>query len=134
MENYHAAYTFELLKKPENSFLKDLSREEMKEFRQAVIRNILYTDIKEHFPLIQKFDKLIKEEHPKNDEYINVLSNMIVHTADFGGSAKEFSICKAWSLKVNLEFSNQYKMEGELGLPQTPFMKDLTNISILSKN
>jgi|688.fasta_scaffold653543_1 calcium/calmodulin-dependent 3',5'-cyclic nucleotide phosphodiesterase len=25
-------------------------------------------------------------------------------------------------------------MEGELGLPQTPFMKDLTNIQILSKN
>jgi len=25
-------------------------------------------------------------------------------------------------------------MEGELGLPQTPFMKDLTNVAILSKN
>lgn len=25
-------------------------------------------------------------------------------------------------------------MEGELGLPQAPFMKDLTNITILSKN
>ena len=74
----------------------------MKEFRQSVIRNILYTDIKEHFPLLQKFDKLIKDEQPKNDEYINILSNMIVHTADFGGSAKEFEICKAWSLKVNL--------------------------------
>lgn len=59
---------------------------------------------------------------------------MIVHTSDFGGSAKDFEICKQWSLKVNLEFSNQYKMEGELELPQTPFMKDLTNIQILSKN
>jgi hypothetical protein len=35
---------------------------------------------------------------------------------------------------VNLEFSNQYRMEGEMGLPQTPFMKDLNNIAILSKN
>lgn len=59
---------------------------------------------------------------------------MIVHTSDFGGSAKEFEICKEWSLKVNLEFSNQYKTEADLGLPQTPFMKDLTNISVLSKN
>lgn len=59
---------------------------------------------------------------------------MIVHTADFGGSAKQFEIAKSWSLKVNLEFSNQYRMEGELGLPQTPFMKDLTNINTLSKN
>lgn len=30
LENYHAAYTFELLKKPENNFLKDLSPEEVK--------------------------------------------------------------------------------------------------------
>lgn len=35
---------------------------------------------------------------------------------------------------MNLEFSNQYKREGELGLPQTPFLKDLNNISVLSKN
>jgi cAMP-specific phosphodiesterase 4 len=33
-----------------------------------------------------------------------------------------------------LEFSNQYKQEGELGLAQTPFMKDLNNPTILSKN
>ena len=106
----------------------------MKEFRQQVIKNILFTEIKEHFPLLQKFNKLTKDEIPSNDEYLQVLSSMIVHTADFGGSAKQFDLCKAWSLRVNLEFSNQYRREGELGLPQTPFMKDLTNITTLSKN
>ena len=60
LENYHVASTFDLLKKPENNFLKDLSREELKEFRQSVIRNILFTDIKEHFPLLEKFKQLAK--------------------------------------------------------------------------
>lgn len=59
---------------------------------------------------------------------------MIIHTSDFGGSAKEFEISKEWSLRINLEFSNQYKIEGELGFAQTPFMKDLQNITHLSKN
>jgi hypothetical protein len=133
LENYHAATTFELLRKPENNFLKDLSPAEMKEFRKGVISNILYTDIKEHFPLLKKFQSLSQED-PPNEEYMTLLSAMIVHTSDFGGSAKQFKICKEWSLKVNLEFSNQYRQEGELGLPQTPFMKDLTNISTLSRN
>jgi cAMP-specific phosphodiesterase 4 len=74
----------------------------MKDFRKSVINNILFTDIKEHFPLLKKFNALIKDEVPKNEEYINTLTAMIVHTADFGGSAKDFEICKAWSLKVNL--------------------------------
>jgi hypothetical protein len=60
----------------------------MKDFRKSVITNILYTDIKEHFPLLKKFNGLLKDEIPKNDEYVSLLSAMIVHTSDFGGSAK----------------------------------------------
>ncbi len=62
----------------------------MKEFRKLVISSILYTDIKEHFPLLKKFNALIKDEMPRNDEYITILAGMILHAADFGGSAKEF--------------------------------------------
>lgn len=62
----------------------------MKDFRKAVISNILYTDIKEHFPLLKKFQAVLKGELPKNEEYVSLLSAMIVHTSDFGGSAKEF--------------------------------------------
>lgn len=60
----------------------------MKDFRKSVISNILYTDIKEHFPLLKKFNGLLKGEIPKSDEYVTLLSAMIVHTSDFGGSAK----------------------------------------------
>lgn len=62
----------------------------MKNFRKSVINNILFTDIKEHFPLLKEFNTLIKDQIPKTEEYINILTSMIVHTADFGGSVKEF--------------------------------------------
>jgi cAMP-specific phosphodiesterase 4 len=56
MENFHAATTFELLRKEKNNFLSELSTEEFKKFRKFVISNILFTDIKEHFPLLKKFN------------------------------------------------------------------------------
>lgn len=55
-----------------------------------MISNILYTDIKEHFPLIKKF-KAVEykpKEKPLSLEDLRILTGMIVHTSDFGGSAK----------------------------------------------
>ena len=62
------------------------------------------------------------------------MTGMITHTSDFGGSAKEFDICREWSRRVNIEFSSQYKQEEILGLPQTPFFKDLDVEPIMAKN
>lgn len=78
-----------------------------------MISNILYTDIKEHFPLIKKFKAIDynPEEKPLSAEDVRTLTGMIIHTSDFGGSAKEFEICKEWSRRVNLEFIAQYKQE-----------------------
>ena len=44
-----------------------------------------------------------------NPEDVRTLTGMITHTSDFGGSAKEFEICKEWSRRVNIEFMAQYK-------------------------
>jgi hypothetical protein len=59
---------------------------------------------------------------------------MIVHSSDFGGVIKEFDIAEQWALRINKEYTHQYHKEKELGLPQTPFMKDLDIRSILAKN
>ena len=58
LENYHAHLTFEILRKPENNFLDHLKLQEFSQFRKDVIHNILYTDIQEHFPLLEKFNNL----------------------------------------------------------------------------
>jgi len=55
LENFHVSYSFDILRRPENNFLQSLPLEEYNEIRKDMISNILYTDIKEHFPLIKKF-------------------------------------------------------------------------------
>ena len=133
LENYHASLTFEILRKESNNFLCSMSRGDFCKFRQAVIENILFTDIKEHFPILHRFNEILNKEKTLGRDHCNLISNIIVHSSDFAGSIKPFEICKEWSLRVNQEFANQYKTEGELGLPQTPFMKDLQNPAVLSK-
>ena len=91
----------------------------------------MHTDIKNHFQLIKEFE----ESNDTIDESNNILlTNMIVHTSDFAGCVKSFEICQTWSDLLSQEFSNQYIEEGRLGLEQTPFMKDLKNKLIKSKN
>ena len=108
---------------------------EFKQFRKDVIDNILYTDIREHFPLLKKFSDKIKETDNQLDRKdYSLLAAMIVHSSDFAGNTKTFEISRAWSERVNQEFTNQYSREVELGLPETPFMKNLTHLPTLAKN
>ena len=53
---YHTSQAFEILKKPCNNFLSSLSQKEFARFRKLTISSILYTDIKEHFNLMKKFE------------------------------------------------------------------------------
>ena len=72
----------------------------MKKFRKLVVSNILFTDIKEHFPLLKKFNETIPE-YSKSEENHEVFANMIVHSSDFAGSIKNFNLCQEWSYRVN---------------------------------
>lgn len=102
-------------------------------FRKGVIENILFTDIKEHFPLLNRFNDHVKSGKKFTQEEVPLISAMIVHSADFAGSVKSFDICKDWALRVNQEFAKQYEVEGQIGLMQTPFMKDVNTPLVLSK-
>jgi hypothetical protein len=73
---------------------------------------------------------------------------MLIHCCDFFGNIKPFEISKDWSNRVNKEFSQQvdfisflilkyekkYLDEGKLGLPQTPYYKDLDHRDTLIRN
>lgn len=59
-------------------------------FRKLVIENILWTDIKEHFTLLSKFNELLNRGKEVGREDACVLSYFIVHSSDFAGSIKEF--------------------------------------------
>ncbi|CAD8201785.1 unnamed protein product [Paramecium pentaurelia] len=134
LEQHHAAKSLKLLCVPNTNILQSLKGEEFRKFRRIFISNILYTDITEHFNLIKNFEtKILEQNFGSQDEDIKLLSGMIIHTSDFTGGAKQFELSKQWSFKVNKEFEQQYELEGKLGYPQLPYMKDLHNLSVMAK-
>ena len=59
-----------------------MNKEDFSKFRQAVIENILFTDIKEHFSLLKKFNDLVDSEKVLGRDDCSIVSNMIVHSSD----------------------------------------------------
>lgn len=45
----------------------------------------------------------------KNENDKKLLLGILIHSADFNGTVKEFSISKLWSERVNTEFFKQVK-------------------------
>ncbi|CAD8196125.1 unnamed protein product [Paramecium pentaurelia] len=129
LEQHHAALTIQILKNPQSNILVSLSQQEFRNFRKGLIANILSTDMSEHFTLLKDF-----ENRPKDFNDCKILSGYIMHTSDFGGAGKKTNLSIKWSQRVNQEFSIQYKLEGELGYPQQPYMKDLHIPHILAKS
>ncbi|CAD8115521.1 unnamed protein product [Paramecium sonneborni] len=124
LEQYHAATALKLLLRERMNFLKNI---DFRSFREKFIQNIIFTDKAEHFNLLKFFEA-------NNEKDIKIITGMIIHTSDFAGGSAKWPISKEWSLRVNQEFQSQYEEEGKLGLPQQPFMKDLHNMSVLSKS
>lgn len=58
---------------------------------------------------------------------------MIIHCSDFAGTVMEFQYSRVWSERVNKEFEAQFNEEGKMGIPQTPYLKDLNQLHVLAK-
>ena len=108
--------------------------------RKAIISNILHTDMKKHFSIIKEFEIEMKEikENPgetfkKNSAVKSLFSGVIIHGCDLYSSTKKFPVAKEWSIKINQEFTSQIQDEEKLGLPVTPYMKDLEKPVVLAK-
>ncbi|CAD8159906.1 unnamed protein product [Paramecium pentaurelia] len=141
LENHHAAVTLRLLNQDNYNILSGLSVEDLSIFRQTLVENILFTDIKQHFGLIKDFEQRVKESKDNQDRMfgqmdgdVKLFTGMIIHTSDFSGAAKVFELSKAWTEKVNMEFKAQFDEEGTRKITQTPFMKDLDQQEIMAKN
>ena len=59
----------------------------------------------------------------------------MVHLADLSSPTKSWEISHTWSMRINDEFKLQnIEEEKNKNIPVTPFMKNLDNMKILSKN
>jgi hypothetical protein len=116
--------------------LASLKKEQFTQIRKEFISNILATDIKEHFPLLTNFEAKLKSQKgfEKIPADIELTTTFLIHTSDFAGACKPFDISRKWAELVNLEFTSQYNEEGELGIAQTPYMKNLDQEDVLAQN
>lgn len=90
--------------------------------------------MKEHFNVMKRFEEK-KDKFKKGEiEDEKIVSGMLIHSSDFAGSIKEFSLCYSWSQLVNEEFKNQSLQEFKLNLPLSPVMINLENPLVLAKN
>ena len=64
LENYHAALTFQLLLSPGTDVLRGLSPHSFTQVRNAVITNILGTDMKTHAEQLQTRPPLLDRRTP----------------------------------------------------------------------
>lgn len=86
-----------------------------------MINNILATDMKKHFGLVQQFEIKMKngEEIITKEEDKLALAGLVVHTCDLSGPTKKFETAKKWSERIQREFDNQVEEERFMGLPVT---------------
>lgn len=96
--------------------------------------------MKKHFSMIKDFEFQSKEIKENPEETFNkseqaklLFSGIMIHSCDLYSATKKFNYAQEWSRKVNEEFTMQTQDEAKLGLPVTPYMKDLDKVAVLAK-
>lgn len=91
-----------------------IKKDQYTQIRKEFISNILATDIKEHFPLVNNYETKLKSSKgfEKIPADVELTTNFLIHTSDFAGACKPFHISRKWAELVNQEFSSQYVQEG----------------------
>jgi len=140
LEQHHAAVTFKILSKETSNIFSNIKGEDYKQLRKLIISNILATDMKVHFDVISAFndvreriEKSGEEQFHWNDDDVKAVTGMIVHCSDVCGPTKNFPTAYDWSCRVNTEFSIQVREEEALGIPITPYFKDLDKPHVMAK-
>lgn len=138
LENHHCSTAFSILQQEKFSIFSNFNFSTRVKFRKVVIAGILATDVKHHFPHLEKFkDKLDKNQFnpvPENEIDYQILIGQILHTSDLYVPTKPLPDAVVWCSLINQEFMNQNAAEKEHGLPETPFYKNLDRPEVVSKS
>ena len=121
-ENYHAAESLKILRKPENHFLADVSKDERKLMRKRMIGLILATDCADHEPQLKVLSSIVKSKgitKEKNNGQLlidssedptekfksqQMIMNFCIHACDFSTPTRKFDTCKEWTYLLFEEF------------------------------
>ena len=138
LEQHHAATTFFILQQENCNILETCPRDVYFSIRKIIIAGILATDMSKHFPIVLKMQVRFKDlqEAPigaRENDKIDMVE-LLVHCCDLAHITKSFAICSSWSQLLRQEMICQAKEEVALGLPVTPFMRDVEDVKSYLKN
>ena len=108
LEHHHLAIAYQILQCPGADIFRNFDAAIRNEIRRYTINNILATDNKFHFQLLNKFEIKVKTDDPnifESEENKLLLSGIMVHAADFFGTVKPPAVAMDWSQKVCMEFT-----------------------------
>eukprot|EP01062_Namystynia_karyoxenos_P015680 TRINITY_DN1570_c0_g1_i1.p1 TRINITY_DN1570_c0_g1~~TRINITY_DN1570_c0_g1_i1.p1 ORF type:complete len:1374 (+),score=357.79 TRINITY_DN1570_c0_g1_i1:81-4202(+) len=140
LEHHHTQHAFRLLQVDGCDILQNLSAEERKTFREAVVNHVLGTDMKHHFSMISDLKRKLEvckgtgEEGGREPLLADpadklLLLKAFLHMADISNPAKPHAVSVQWSQRVMREFRLQGIQEEAQGLPYSPFMDPQAEIS-----
>lgn len=122
LENHHAAESWRLLCKPENSFIDTLDGAETKRFRYLVLEYILATDLKQHFDIIMQFNEKAADMDIGNESDRVLIAQMLIKFADINSPSKPYPLHRQWTDRICEEFYEQGDEEKRRGMAVSPYM------------
>jgi len=141
LENHHASLGWQKVK--EHHLLKEMSKQDIVEFRRTFVSCILGTDMVQHeahmvhLRELSRLSKIIKAQEEANEaidektleEYKTLKEEALplsVHSADISNVAKPYDITVCWVERLMEEFFSQGDKEESLGLSISPLCDQLT--------
>uniref|UniRef100_A0A0N4UBK9 Phosphodiesterase n=1 Tax=Dracunculus medinensis TaxID=318479 RepID=A0A0N4UBK9_DRAME len=122
LENHHAAESWRLLSRSENTFIDTLDAAEIKRFRYLVLEYILATDLKQHFDIIVQFNEKAPTMDLTNESDRVLVSQMLIKFADINSPSKPYPLHRRWTDRICEEFYEQGDEEKLRGMPVSPYM------------
>lgn len=127
-ESHHLSCAFDLMSQDEFDFMgNSMDREDFITFRSLVIEMVLATDMKNHFFILERFKRLLKEK--KEDEgSLDIQSEMssvfsvAIKVADLIHCSRSLEVHHKWVNLITEEFLLQGDLEKEKNMQVSPGM------------
>jgi hypothetical protein len=123
-ENHHLVTAFTLMKRRDLAIFNGLDPISFSIVRGIIVRSVLYSDMSQHFKLLENFKTLTDEKGLSPSAYENkdmeLVCSLALHAADISNPGKKFELARCWTQRVMTEFFNQGDLERARNLPISP--------------
>ncbi|CAM9207410.1 unnamed protein product, partial [Scytosiphon promiscuus] len=142
LENFHISEAFKLLYDERTDILDGLGAEEMRHFRQYIIKIILATDLAHGFEYVARFKASSTSKGGRRASIVPdmgregpmsptgqtkdplqaqiLLMQMVIKVADVSHPMKPWDLHERWTRLITEEFHRQGDLEAEKGIPVSP--------------